>query len=105
MKLRINYNRDTDTLSLSWAHRESERCSAWCSSHNTGWEMTPEQWLGVIGEVQREIDRLQSCQAKWEASREEFETGRLAALAAELAKGQAADADLAAKIAEHGGAT
>ena len=105
MKLNIKHHLATDTISVTWAHRESEKCSAWCSSHNTGWDMTPEQWLEVIGEVQRKIDLLQSCQTKWEQCREEFEAGRLAALAAELAKGQAADADLAAKIAEHGPAT
>jgi hypothetical protein len=85
VNLRTNYHRDTGILSLSWAHRESERCAAWCSSHNTGWEMTPEQWLEVIGDLQREIDRVQLAEVR-------ERVGDL-------------NAELAAKIAEHGGAS
>ena len=76
VNLRTSYNRDTDTLSLCWVHRESEQCSAWCSSHNTGWDMTPEQWLEVIGKLRRKIDAVQQQKI-----------------------------DLAAAIAEHGPAT
>ena len=104
MTPQINYHRHTDTLTVRLS-RTPGVLAATSTDGVLSLEMTPEQWLGVIGEVQREIDLLQSCQAKWEQCREEFEAGRLAALAAELAKGQAADADLAAKIAEHGGAT
>ena len=81
MKLNIKHHLATDTISVTWAHRESDKCSAWCSSHNTGWDMPPEQWLEVIGEVRRKIAYVQ------------------------LLNEPDQPADLAAKIAEHGGAT
>ena len=85
MKLRTNYHRDTGILSLSWAHRESERCAAWCSSHNTGWEMTPEQWIEVIAVLRRAIHDIQLAEVR-------ERVGDL-------------NAELAAKIAEHGPAS
>lgn len=104
MNLSVNYHNGTDTISLKLSRTPGVVGIA-TTEGIINVEMGVKEWLEVIGEVQRKIDLLQSCQTKWEQCREDFEAGRLAALAAELAKGQAADADLAAKIAEHGGAT
>jgi hypothetical protein len=60
MSPRFTYTQDTNSLSVSWVHKESNGSAAWTSSHNTGWEMTPEQWEQVLGHIAREIDRIRA---------------------------------------------
>lgn len=81
----ITYSPDTNCLSVAWAHKEANGTAAWCSSHNTGWEMTPEKWLELLAHVRRKIDAIQLA-------------------AAERQVGDLAD-ELAAKIEEHGAAS
>jgi len=85
VNLRTNYHRDTGTLSLTFSHRAADGAASWTSNDNTGWDMKPEQWLEVIGELRRAIDAIQLAEVQ-------ERVGDL-------------NDELAAKIAEHGGAS
>lgn len=85
MRPQCTYTPDTNSLSVSWVHKEANGTAAWTSSHNTGWEMTPEQWEQVLGHITREIDRIRAASV----------VRQVGGLCGELAE----------KIEEHGAAT
>lgn len=85
MRPQFKYTTDTNSLSVSWAHKEANGTAAWTSSHNTGWEMTPEQWREMVVAVTRKLVEIQTAAVR-------KQVGDLAA-------------ELAEKIGEHGAAT
>ena len=80
MNLSVNYHNGTDTISLKLS-RTSGVVGIATTEGVINVEMSPQQWLEVIGEVRRKIAAVQ------------------------LLNETEQPADLAAKIAEHGPAT
>ena len=81
----VTYHRDTDTLSVSLRHRESDGVSSVTSSYMTQLEMSPAKWRAYLAAVLAKIDEV--------------------APETPIGPRQVVPHDLAERIAEHAAAT